>query len=162
MCIQCPLNSVGRLQPHLQWAVRRRGLSFSLASLHTTFSLDFLVLITCHVSISHQGQRDPTWMTAASRLASAHIQILTYQQGWNLFSKEWCFQHLSSTNTVLVLLNLLINSCLTRNIYWTSSYNLIPLPDFCFTCPKLPTTCCPTCDAFIKTWVAENIIYVYI
>lgn len=144
-------------QPHLQQAMRRSGLLPSLTSLHTTLSLDLLVLLTCQVSIPHKGQLDPTWMTAASRLASVHIQMLIYQQDWNLFSKK-CRVFLS-TNSILILPNLLINSHPTRNIYWISCYNLILTPDFCFSLPKLPAPCYPTCDVFIKTWVAENIIF---
>lgn len=138
MKIQCPLNSIGCLQPHLQRAMRRSGLSLSLTSLHTTLSLDLLVLLKCPVSIPHQRQLDPTWMTPASRLESVHIQILIHQQGRNLFSKKCLFFFFLSTNTILILPNLLINSHLTRNIYWISSYNLIPPPDFCFSLPKLP------------------------
>lgn len=161
MYIQCPLSSVCHVQPHLQQAMRS-GLSFSLTSLHTTFSLDFLVLLACHVSPLQQGEQDPTWMTAASRLAPVHTQILIYQQGWDLFSKKCSFQLLLTTNTILILPNILINSHPTRSIYWISSYNLIPLPGFCFSFPKFPAPCCPNWDVFIKTWVAENIIYIYI
>lgn len=145
--------------------MRNSGLSLSLTLLHnTTFSLDFLVLFHYMLWVfpTRESGASPEWQPPAdwhqfSTDLEARLKFVLQRVQFST-SVE------AAVNTVLILLNLLINSHLTRHTYWIRSYNLlIPPPDFHFSVPKLPIPYSPTCDVFYKnlsSW--EYYIHIHI